>query len=92
MLVAYPHQVIKFLVDLVAAHAAEIVAARIEEQAGKRSNLIDKPMPAADMEYTYANIDRAKELLGYAPKVSVEQGVREFYRWYQNTVLGGGGG
>jgi UDP-glucuronate 4-epimerase len=50
----------------------------IEEQAGKRSDLIGKPMPAADMEYTYANIDRAKELLSYAPTVTVEQGVREF--------------
>ncbi|UCF46391.1 MAG: SDR family NAD(P)-dependent oxidoreductase [Myxococcales bacterium] len=60
----------------------------IEEQAGKRSDLIDKPMPAADMEYTYASVDRAKELLGYAPKVSVEQGVREFWLWYRDAVLG----
>jgi UDP-glucuronate 4-epimerase len=60
----------------------------IEELAGKRSTLIDKPMLAADVEYTYANVDRAKELLDYAPKVSVEQGVREFWRWYQDAVLG----
>ncbi len=61
----------------------------IEELAGKRSNLIDRPMPAADMEYTYANVERAKELLDYAPKVTVEQGVRRFWEWYQRTVLGG---
>ena len=60
----------------------------IEGHAGKRSSLTDRPMPAADMEYTYANIDRAKELLGYAPKVTVEQGVRAFWRWYQGAVLG----
>ena len=59
----------------------------IEDEAGQRSTLIDKPMPDADIEYTYANIDRAKELLGYAPKVGVEQGVREFYRWYQSAIL-----
>ena len=63
----------------------------IEEQAGKRSNLIGKPMPAADMEYTYANIDRAKELLSYAPTVTVEQGVREFCLWYRDAVMGVGG-
>jgi len=62
----------------------------IEEQAGRRADLIDKPMPAADMEYTYANIDRAKELLGYAPSVSVEQGVRQFWLWYQDAIMGGG--
>jgi UDP-glucuronate 4-epimerase len=60
----------------------------IEEQAGKRSNLIDRPMPEADMEYTYASIDRAKELLSYAPTVTVEQGVREFWLWYQDAVMG----
>jgi len=32
----------------------------------------------------------AKELLGYAPKVDVEQGVRRFWVWYQDAVLGGG--
>lgn len=63
----------------------------IEEQVGKRSSLTDKPMPAADIEYTYANVDRAKELLGYAPKVTVEQGVQEFWLWYQQAVMGGGG-
>ena len=60
----------------------------IEEQAGQRANLIDQPMPAADMEYTYANIERAKELLGYAPTVTVEQGVQEFWAWYQEAVMG----
>jgi UDP-glucuronate 4-epimerase len=60
----------------------------IEEQAGKVSNLIDRPMPPADMEYTYANINRARELLGYAPTITVEQGVREFWLWYQDAVIG----
>ena len=62
----------------------------IEEQAGKRSNLVDRPMPAADMEYTYANIERATKLLGYAPTVTVEQGVQKFWAWYQEAVMGVG--
>lgn len=61
----------------------------IEEQAGRRSHLVDKPMPAADMEYTYASVDRARELLEYAPKTTVEQGVRELWKWYRDKVLGG---
>jgi UDP-glucuronate 4-epimerase len=61
----------------------------IEEQAGKTSKLVSKPMPAADMEYTYANVDRARELLDYAPTITVEQGVREFWLWYQEAVMGG---
>ena len=60
----------------------------VEEQAGKSSNLIDKPMPPADIEYTYANVDRARELLDYAPTVTVEQGVQEFWLWYEDAVMG----
>jgi UDP-glucose 4-epimerase len=47
-------------------------------------------MPAADMEFTYANIDRAKELLGYEPAMSVEQGVSAFWHWYRDTVMEAG--
>ncbi len=61
----------------------------IEELAGRRSTLIDRPMPAADVEYTYASVDRAKELLGYSPEVTVERGVRTFWDWYRQAVLGG---
>ncbi|MGB5284917.1 MAG: SDR family NAD(P)-dependent oxidoreductase [Polyangiales bacterium] len=59
----------------------------IEEEAGKRSNLSDQPMPDADIEYTYANIERAKELLGYEPTVTVEQGVKELWNWYREANL-----
>ncbi len=59
----------------------------IETLAGQKAKLLSEPMPAADIEYTYANIDKARELLGYDPKVSVEAGVRSFYDWYRQTVL-----
>jgi UDP-glucuronate 4-epimerase len=60
----------------------------IEELAGKRASLIPRPMPDADIPYTYANIDRARSLLAYDPQVSVEEGVARFWKWYQQTVLG----
>jgi UDP-glucuronate 4-epimerase len=60
----------------------------VETHAGRRSTLIDRPMPAADIEYTYASIERAQKLLDYAPKVTVEQGVEQFWRWYQRAILG----
>ena len=39
------------------------------------------------MPVTYANIDKARQLLGYQPAMSVEQGVGHFWEWYQNAVL-----
>lgn len=58
----------------------------LEKLSGKRANFESQPMVAADISYTYANIDKARRLLGYEPKVSVPEGVREFYEWYVRNV------
>jgi len=55
----------------------------IETLAGNQANLIEKPKPAADVEVTYADISKASRMLGYDPKVSVEEGVAAFWEWYQ---------
>lgn len=59
-----------------------------EEVAGGKANLIPKPMMAADVGYTIADISKAQRLLNYDPKVSVEEGIVRFWRWYQQAVLG----
>ncbi len=58
----------------------------LEQLAGKKANLIDKPKPAADVVTTYADISKAVELLGYNPQVSVKEGVRIFWNWYSNNI------
>ncbi len=55
----------------------------IEDHAGSRANLVDQPKPAADVEATFADISKATSLLGYDPKVSVEEGVAAFWEWYR---------
>ena len=45
-------------------------------------------MPEADIVSTCADISRARELLGYAPQISVREGVNLFWAWYQKSVLG----
>lgn len=59
----------------------------VEENAGRPSNLIPRPMPVADISYTYADVSKARRLLGYEPQVSVEEGVASFWRWYREVVL-----
>ena len=54
----------------------------LEQLAGKRPNLVEKPMLSADVEYTFADISKARRLLGYEPKVSVAEGTRRFFEWY----------
>lgn len=59
---------------------------RIEALAGAKGNLIDEPMMAADVPYTYADIARARTLIGYDPKVSVTEGTAGFFAWYRRAV------
>ena len=58
----------------------------IERLAGKKAPFTTEPMMKADVDFTFANIDKAKSLLGYAPRVSVEEGVRLSYEWYVRAV------
>lgn len=59
----------------------------IEELAGRKANLTPMPMPSADISYTFANIDKARKLLGYDPQVSAREGVERFWQWYQQVAL-----
>jgi UDP-glucuronate 4-epimerase len=58
----------------------------LESMVGKKARLKAMPMSDADVKYTYADISKARELLGYNPEVSVEAGVRLFVDWYLKHV------
>lgn len=58
----------------------------IEELAGKPAPVKSEPMMRADISYTYANIEKARKLLGYEPRVSVADGVQRFFDWYGRAV------
>jgi len=59
----------------------------IEQLVGKQANLIPTPMVDADVAYTYADITKARDLLGYEPQLSVREGVSHFWEWYQQAIL-----
>lgn len=64
---------------------ADFVAS-IESLAGHKANLVPAPMMDADVAYTFADIDKARRLLGYEPTVGVGDGVRRFFEWYAGNV------
>jgi len=59
---------------------------RIEALAGREAPVKDEPMMRADVSHTYADITKARKLLGYSPQVSVTEGVQRFYHWYCQAV------
>jgi UDP-glucuronate 4-epimerase len=55
----------------------------VEELTGKKALVHEASMPAADMKETFASIDKARRLLGYAPQTSVREGVANLWAWYR---------
>ena len=59
----------------------------LEKLAGGKANTIIKPKLAADVVQTYADISKAREMLGYQPKISVAEGVTAFWDWYKASEI-----
>lgn len=59
----------------------------MEQLAGGEANLREAPKLSADVVRTYADISKARRLLGYDPQVSVPEGVRSFWEWYRDNEL-----
>ena len=55
----------------------------IEKELEKKAKIKIMPAQIGDVKRTYADINKAKKLLGYKPKVKIEEGIKEFVRWYK---------
>jgi nucleoside-diphosphate-sugar epimerase len=64
---------------------ADMVAA-IEKACGIKANIKQLPMQPGDVDITFANIEKAKTLLGYNPQYSFEEGVKNFVAWYKEEL------
>jgi UDP-glucuronate 4-epimerase len=56
----------------------------IERHTGREAIIDEQPMQAGDVEKTYANVDHAREKLGYAPRFTMDEGIKRFVKWYQD--------
>ncbi len=64
---------------------AELIA-QIEKALGKKAVINRLPEQPGDVPLTYANIDKARRLLGYNPGTKIAAGIPKFVDWYLNTV------
>ena len=53
----------------------------IERVVGKPAIIDRQPDQPGDVPITYANIDRARALLGYEPTTRPEEGIRRYWEW-----------
>jgi UDP-glucuronate 4-epimerase len=58
----------------------------LEKAIGKKALIDRQPPQPGDVPITYANIAKARSLLGYTPGIKIEAGVPLFLEWFQKTV------
>ena len=66
---------LKYLVDL------------ISKQMNKKAIIKQMPLPKADAFYTASDISKANTLLGYEPKVKIEDGIEKFVNWFMHERI-----
>lgn len=57
----------------------------IEKYLGKSAKYKKFPFHKTDIKATWADISKAKQLLNWSPKISLEEGVRRTIAWYQDN-------
>jgi len=56
----------------------------IEEYSGKSINTVDVPTPLSDPPITYCDNTKARDLLGFAPAISVKEGLYKTWEWFRD--------
>jgi len=54
----------------------------LEDRLGKKAEIVHQPFHSADVHSNQADVTRAKEILGWSPKVGLEEGVDRLVEWY----------
>lgn len=59
----------------------------LEEKLGKKAKINMLPMQPGDMYETYADISKSTKILGFKPKIGIDEGLARFVEWYKNYYI-----
>jgi UDP-glucuronate 4-epimerase len=57
----------------------------LEKELGKTAQIDRQPLQPGDVPQTFADIAKARRLLGYDPRTQIEEGIHTFVRWFQEN-------
>ena len=60
----------------------------LEENLGMKATIDRQPMQPGDVPVTFAEISKARRMLGYDPKTKIEDGIPKFVEWFRTTAQG----
>lgn len=66
-------------------HKLNDLIATIERHLGQRARIDRRPVHPADVRATWADISKARRLLDWAPKYTLDDGIRETVAWYRDN-------
>jgi len=77
------------ILNLGESHTITLMEAveHLEDALGKKARLCFLPVQPGDVEVTYADITRARRLLGYNPQQPFIEGIRLFSDWFKSSRL-----
>jgi UDP-glucuronate 4-epimerase len=55
----------------------------IEKELGATAQIDRQPLQPGDVPQTFADITKAREILGYNPQTQIEDGIKRFVAWFQ---------
>jgi nucleoside-diphosphate-sugar epimerase len=58
------------------------IISKIEKYLGKKAKIDLKPFHKTDLKETWADITKAQKILGWAPRVGIEEGLKKSMDWY----------
>ena len=58
----------------------------LENALGQRAQIDWQPMQPGDVPQTFADISKARRLLGYDPQTQIEEGIRKFVEWFRASA------
>ena len=64
--------------------------ATLEQALGRKAVIDFQPMQPGDVPATYADTDRLRDWVGFAPATPLAQGLAAFYRWYEGWAMARG--
>ena len=61
-------------------------AEAVRAAAGGGGNIVHKPLPKDDPKQRRPDITRARQALGWEPRVPLEEGLRETIAWFRSVA------
>jgi UDP-glucose 4-epimerase len=64
------------------------LAKRLQEAAGTKAKIEFAPHRPGEQQESFVNVDKAREVLGWAPSVTLSEGLAKTFSWFEQRVGG----